>query len=288
MKLLIIIIVVVLILAGGGGGAALYFSTRPQPVISLSSKYHQNNALVGASSTTFQLTGHKFSGSSAISFLLDGKLAPGATSARSDSNGNVTAILTVTDAWSVGNHTLTAKDASGYLTKTGAQIVIVTPGQASTPGPNGAPTDSASGTVVATTMVNGQPGTPETLTVTGSPNGGTVCGPLDDGKPHKESGSSSGLNITITIVLSCSGTYKGGNLTYTETATSYKLAFDNGISCQTNKPFVKQRLEGKFTNASAVSGSYSTDTITVECNLGVGSQSFPAEQGTWTGLAVMQ
>ncbi len=280
LKTILIVLVVILVLAGGGGGTALYFATRPQPVISVTSKYSVGATPAGATSTTFAVSGHDFSGTSAITFLLDNAPIPGGQTAQSDSNGNVSATFTVTDAWTVGNHTLTAKDAGGYTTKVGKAITIVPPGQANTPGPNGAPTDSANITISGEVNAGSSSGT-ITLTV----NGGKVCRDLDDGQPHVHTGTSSGVGYSETTIHTCSGTYKSGKLSYTETATSDKIVFDNGLTCTAHVPYVSAHLEGAFTSATSINGTYSEDTIVVDCNMGVGSQSFNANTGTWTGTA---
>jgi hypothetical protein len=295
MMIAIIIIVVILVLGGGGGGAyAYYLATRPKPVITtFTSTYTVGNTPAGASSTTFNVIGSDFTANSAITFLLDKAPVPGAQPAQSDSNGKVTATLTVTDAWGTGNHTLTAKDAAGYLTAIGKAFTIVVPGQAKTPGPNGAPTDSATGTVAA----NVQAGTSSgaiTLNVTGSSNSGTVCASRDDGQPHTRSGTTSSGDISETIVQTCSGTYKGGKLSYTETVTSDKFTFTsgaaNGVNCTAHTPYISAHMEGTFTSATSVSGSYSDDTVNFTCSLSGTSQSgsSPGQTGTWTGNASMQ
>lgn len=283
LKTILIVLIVILVLAGGGGGTALYFATRPQPVISVTSKYSVGSTPAGATSTTFTVTGQDFSGNSTITFLLDNAPIPGGQTAQSDSNGKVNATFTVTDAWTVGNHTITAKDAGGYTTKVGQAITIVTPGQANTPGPNGSPTDSASMTINGSVTAGNSSGT-ITLTV----NGGKVCRDLDDGQPHVRTGTSSGVGYSETTVHTCSGTYKGGKLSYIETATSDKIVFDNGLICTARVPYVSAHLEGSFTSATSINGSYSEDTIVVNCNMGVGSQSFTANTGTWTGTASVQ
>jgi hypothetical protein len=286
---ILITIAVIIVLIVAGAGTAIYFATRPQPVISVTSTYHTGATSAGASGTTLKLTGSKFSGNSAITFLLDGTPTPGNSPVQSNSDGAVTATLNITDAWSTGNHTITARDASGYLTKVGVPIAIVTPGQAHTPGPNGAPSDDASGTIVAMIQASGQSGTLN-LSVKGSANGGTVCGDEDDGQPHVHTGTTQGLSYIETRVFSCSGTYKGGRLSYTETATSDKLVFDNGATCTASTPFVNAHLEGTFTSATAINGSFSQDAITVTCNFQGASQSnsTAAATGTWTANASMQ
>lgn len=289
-KIAIIIVVVLLLLGGGGGGFyAYYLAHLPKPVISMTSDYKNGAALVGATATKFQLTGHDFTASSTITFLLDGAPAPGSTPAQSASDGSVTTTLAVTDGWTPGPHTITAKDAAGYATKAGVSITVVVQGQNGTPGPNGAPTDSASGTVNATIQSGGQSAALD-LTVTGSPDGGKVCSSKADGKAHSHTGTANGVGYTETQVLTCSGTYKGGKLSYTETMTSDKINFANGIKCVAQTPFVYAHLEGTFSSATAVSGSFSQDAVSVTCSLGGTSRtsSSPAQTGTWNGDASMQ
>jgi hypothetical protein len=282
-KLLIIIVVIVVVLAGGGGGAfAWYQATRPKPVISITSQYLDGATLVGATSTSLTLKGTDFTASSAISLLLDGSPLLGAPSVTSDSKGGVDATLTVGGSWSVGMHTITAKDASGYATNLGVKVEIVNQGQDKTPGPNGAPTDSASMKIIAIVLAGSSSGT-DHLTVTGSANGGTVCGDLDDGQPHTSNGTASGVGYVQTVVYSCSGTYKSGKLDYTEKVTSYKVAFDNGVNCTASVPFTSQHLTGTFSDASAVSGNYTEDSFTFTC--GTQSSSSTPNNGTWTGVA---
>lgn len=287
LKVLLIVIIVVLVLGGAGGGAAVYFLSRPQPTISLSSTYASAATPAGATGTSFKVSGQKFSASSAITFLLDGNPIPGGQSVTSNSSGAVSATLTVTSGWSVGNHTLTAKDAGGYLTQKGAALAIVTPGQARTPGPNGAPSDDASGTILAS--VQASDGSEAiSLKVVGKADGGSVCRDADDGQSHSTSGTTSGVGYTETTVATCSGSYKGGKLTYTETVTSDKIAFENGVTCSAKVPYVARHLEGTFTNHTSLNGTYASDAVTVNCDHGLGSSTTTAGQGTWTGVASLQ
>ena len=282
---IISIIVVVLVVAGGVIG---YVVTRPKPVINVTSTYHNGSALIGASGTAFTVTGNDFTGNSTVTFLLDGSPAPGVTPAQSDSKGNVTATLNVSSAWSVGNHKITAKDAAGYLTQLSHAVTIVVAGQDDTPGPNGAPTDSASGSIDVTAQ--GETGGSITLTVTGSPDGGTVCAAQDDGKPHTNQDTSDGIAFTETIVYTCKGTYKGGQLSYTETVTQATITdAADGLTCTAKTPFVNIQLQGTFSSNTSVSGTYTTDAVTFNCNMGVGTlNAQDAGSGSWTGNASMQ
>jgi hypothetical protein len=209
----------------------------------------------------------------------------------SDTDGNVRADLNITTAWAVGNHMLTAKDASGYATKAGVSVVIVPQGQAHTPGPNGAPPDDKSFILYAHVQVHDagtgkQAGsTTETLTVTGKPDpsGGTVCQAIDDGQPHTYLGNAgNGITYRETYVLSCSGTYKGGKLSYIETATSDKADLSDGVTCVAHTPYVFQDLEGTFTSQSTINGTISSDSVIGNCNRGIGSLQINARKGSWT------
>jgi hypothetical protein len=291
LKVLLIVLSAILILGVGAGAAAAYVLTRPQPVMSVTSNYNVGSIPAGSTGTVLHVSARSFSGSSAISFLLDNTPVVGSQNVSSDANGNVRADLTITTAWAVGNHTLTARDAAGYATKTGVTLAIVPQGQAHTPGPNSAPPDDMSFTLNATLQVQ-DAGTgkqlgssTETLIVTGKPgpSGGTVCQSIDDGQTHTDNGTTSnGVTYQETHVSSCSGTYKGGKLTYIETATTDKILYSNGLSCVARTPYVFEHLEGTFTSQNAISGTLTADSITWDCNQGVGTQQTNASKGSWT------
>jgi FHA domain len=291
LKVLLIVLSIVLVLGAGGGGIAAYLLTRPQPVMSVTSNYNVGSIPAGSTGTVLHVKAHSFSGSSAITFLLDNLPVASNQNVSSDADGNVRADLTVTNAWTLGNHTLTAKDASGYATKAGVTVAIVPQGQAHTPGPNRAPPDDMSFTLNASVHFQ-DAGTgkqlgsdTETLIVTGKPDpsGGTVCRSYDDGQPYTYTGNAgNGITYRETYVLSCSGTYKGGNLSYTETATSDKVNFSDGVSCVAHTPYVSEHLEGTFTSQNTISGTLSSDSITADCNRGIGTQQSNARKGSWT------
>lgn len=289
MKALLIIVVVLVVLGIAGGAIAGYALTRPQPVIAVTSQYKVGSNYAGSTSTSFSIKGQKFTGSSAITFLLDGTTVPGSKTVQSDKDGNVTTTLNVTDAWTVGSHTLTAKDADGYTTKTGVAINVVAQGQANTPGPNGAPSDSSSYILRVTVQDpnSSSSNINELLSVTGKPDpdGGTICDPLvDNGVAHTVSGkSTNGVSYKETIALTCSGTYKAGKVTYDEKATKDSIVFSNGLNCTVQTPYTFQHLDGTFSSATAASGNFSRDSVTVNCDHGVGLQQLNGRQGTWTG-----
>lgn len=282
-----LIILVILIILGAGGGVAAYLLTRPKPAIDVTSDYKVGSTPAGSTSTVLHVTGQKFSGSSNVTFLLDSQPAPDVQTTVSDGNGNIKADLTITDKWGVGQHVLTARDASNYTTQQGITVSIVPQGQAHTPGPNGSPTDDASPFTI-NLRVTASDGSfdpfNDNLTVTSTNDAGKqVCNPkYDDGAPH--SFTSSANDYTETYTWSCTGSYKGGKLTYTETSTKDQIKFTNGVTCTAQVPYVFEHLEGSFTSSTAINGTYSADAITYACTNG-NSQQFDATTGTWTGTA---
>lgn len=285
----IALIVFILVVVLGGAGGITYVLTRPKPVITVTSRYTSGSTLVGAASTTFHIRGSQFSSNSTISFLLDGQQAPGNQSALSDANGSFVIDLTVTAQWTPGKHTLTARDASGYETKVGQAVLVVQQGQAGTPGPNGAPADNTPlFTLHVTVQSASLGGATETLTVTGQPDpaGGTVCNKSrDDGQSHTQTGTDSqGGTFTETTALKCSGTYKTGKISYTETIASDKIAFASGLTCTLVTPYADQHLTGSFTDATHASGDFSSDAALYDCGQN-GVIPVNPQTGTWTGTS---
>ena len=286
LKVLLVVLAAILVLATA---VVAWPHLGPQPVISVTSKYHVGS--IPADSATgigFHVNGQKFSAHSAITFLLDGTPIPGNTTVQSDANGKVSADLTITDAWTMGSHTLTARDASNHTTQSGVAVVIVPPGQAHTPGPNGAPPDdmkfTLNITIRGTDTATGTASTEtHTLIVTGQPDpaGGTVCQSRDDGQAHVLTGADNGVPYRETLVWLCSGTYKGGKLTYTETATGDRADYSNGLSCVANTPYVSEHLEGTFSNQNTISGTYRADAVTGVCNI-VPAGPYGPFTGSWT------
>jgi hypothetical protein len=289
---ILIIALVILVLVGGGVGTGIYLLTRPHPVISVISKYNVGSTPAGAIGTTLQISGQKFSSNSAITFLLDGKPVPGNVTVQSDANGNVNANLPITSGWTVGNHMLTARDAGNYITQSGVGLTIVQPGEANTPGPNGAPPDAMSFklgiTIQHHDVVNNQMFNPlqETLIITGRPDpaGGTVCQSGDNGQSQTYNGTlnNGSINYRETYVETCSGIYKGGKLSYTQTVTSDQFSISDGSTCTVSSPYTYEQLQGTFTTATSISGTYSLGAVKAPCNNG-NVVTFDAESGTWTG-----
>ena len=301
LKWVIVIVVAVVVAGGGAAGALAYVLTRPQPVISVNSPYKVGNTPAGSAGTSLHITGRDFSGSSTITFLLDGQTAPDAPHVASDAQGNLSANLPVTSAWSQGRHTLTARDAGGYNTKAGILVQIVAQGEAHTPGPFGAPPDDASFRVnIQYQGQYDQGGGPfsgtDTEIVTGRPDpaGGRVCQPEDDGQPHTYSSHTlnTGIPTTQTIVYSCSGTYKRGALTLTETLISDTVQLnDNGaqITCHLLNPGVDEQLTGSYTAQGTFSGTLTLldfPRTDFSCTTGPFSSFYfflYGGSGTWTG-----
>ncbi len=295
-KTIIIVVVIVVVVAGGGIGAAAYFLNRPQPLISISSNFKEGSTPVGASGTVLHINGQKFSSNSAITFLLDGHPAPGNPSAHSDSNGNFSADVKISNAWGIGTHVLTARDAGNNTTKNGVSVSIVQPGVAHTPGPNGAPPDDATFTISlsaqGTYNVNNQPFThTETLQITGHPDpaGGTVCQASDNGKQSSTSGVTidTHTSFTETYSYSCQGSYKSGKVTYTEMLITNVITYPStGVSCTLTSPQMNQQATGSYTSQHTFSGTFvygHTPQSDFHCTSPNAYFYYTGGQGTWTG-----
>src|SRR6266516_7443405 len=124
-KVIIGVVIVGIVVLGSIGAYAIYRLTRPQPAISVTSPYKVGGTPAGSSGTVFHLDGQQFSNASAISFLLDGTTLPGKQHVHSDANGHFQADLMVTDAWALGKHVLSARDASNAAPKNGIRVIIV-------------------------------------------------------------------------------------------------------------------------------------------------------------------
>lgn len=315
-----VVSVLVMLLLGSGIAAWVYSATRPQPFISLTSRYVLGSTPIGATDTTFKVSGQNFPAHAKITFLLDGAGAPGSIAGQSDSYGTVTSQLSVTAAWPTGKHTLAAKDIASVATTKGVSLLIVAPGQDKTPGPHGAPTDSASGTITVTmnnpgfdvasggemiwTMIG--PPTKMNLVIKGTSNGGSVCGSEDDGKKHSHTHPAyQGYPAYVeTSSATCSGTYRGGHLTYTETFTSYQLKDSLGSVCSPKHSMLGNHLEGSFGSPASLTGFFWKDLYTLRCIPAKGDPMFDMvqfpqivevdispgglERTPWTGLATME
>jgi hypothetical protein len=282
-----------------GTGVFVYAATRPNPVLTLTSAYHVNGIPAGASSTTFSVHGQHFSSNEAITFILDGQQLFGIAPVESDGNGAFTVALPIGKDWTLGKHILTASDADHYLTKQDVQVLIVTAGQASTPGPNGAPSDNSSFKISTsfsgTVLETGNPDTSsETITVTGNPDpaGGSVCGENEGGLPfvtHStfSEGNLAGTAYKETFVETCSGTYRGGKLEENVTVTSQYLSYtdssSNDVICSPSVPYVYEQIQGTFSSTTVISGTYNIASARLTCTSAFETFTQYAEAGSWNG-----
>jgi len=82
--------------------------------------------------------------------------------------------------------------------------------------------------------------------------------------------------------LTVTNAWTVGKVSYIETATTDKIDYSDGVSCVAHMPYVFEHLEGTFTSQNSTSGTLSTDSITMDCNHGIGSLQFNAGKGSWT------
>jgi hypothetical protein len=294
LSILLFVVAALVALGGIGASAFLYLHPPLQPVINITSDYKVGSAPAGAIGTVFHASGQQFSNNSNVTFLLDGTPISNQRVVQSDASGNIKTDLAVTEAWTAGKHTLTARDAQNNVTKAGINVIIVPQGQANTPGPNGAPSDDTSYVMKVTIQrqdaQTGEQLKPwvQSILITGRPDlvGGSVCQERDNGQPMTVSGDlGNGITYTETVVFQCSGTYKAGKLSYTETVTSDKMTVHEGnatVTCESKLPYSWERLEGTFSDHNTISGTYSSDSSTLVCSNGKQLTSI-AETGTWTG-----
>jgi hypothetical protein len=289
-KIALLALAVALVILGTGSGLA-YILTRTHPVIQITSDYDMGTTLIGSASTSFHITGQQFVANVGITFLLDGKPAPGDKTAQSDANGDIQTDLLVTSQWRVGNHLLTATDSLGNVTKDGAPVQIVAQGQDGTPGPNGAPADNGSFTIDiqgTATAADGQSfplkGTLSILNISGS-DGDSTCGVSYTGRPLVYKGTLRGSNVTYTetMILACHVTYKQGHLHYVDTATSDTFVLGNGRRCAASGPFTNGAFDGAFKSSTSISGTFYRDYSRADCT-GKGYIYRNSEAGTWTGV----
>jgi hypothetical protein len=300
--LLVSLLVLALIIATGGG--AFYILTHPRPTLSLNSSYMVGQTPAGATGTELHISGQDFSRQTAITFLLDGKPAPGAPEAISDMSGKINVILLVTPTWPVGKHTLSARDDRYNFNQINIPLEIVKQGQANTPGPLGAPPDDASFVTSLSIQgkyeaANAQPlSGNEKLVITGHayPNEGSICKANDTGHPHQYSTkTSNGIPLTEVMTTTCTGTYKSGSITYTQILLTDAITLnDNGtqISCNLTKSGPEERLTGSYTAQGTFHGTVqyvSFPDTDFACNTGsLGTFQFYlyGGHGTWVGSII--
>lgn len=254
----------------------------PAPMLQLISQYNQSGTPAGSTGTSLQVSGQQFTPGSQVVFLLDGRTFSSLGSVTSDASGSFSRSVTLDSSWAVGSHTLTAKDARNYVTHQSYPLAIVQQGDADTPGPNGSPANDSSFSLSLTETISGQSYL-TLLDVTGHPDpaGGTVCGPLDDGQPHSYSGSTSdGTSYTVKLTQKCSGTYKYGHLTYTETMVSEQIVFPGLGTCTAATPYVAEKITGSYVSGGIFKGTVHSGSYTMNCAGSIASQ--PAADGTVT------
>jgi hypothetical protein len=249
------------------------------------------NSPAGANGTTLHISGQQFSSNSAITFLLDGHVVPGIQGTQSDSNGNFSANLIITNSWSVGIHTLSAKDASNDSPQKSISVTIVHQGQANTPGPNRAPPDDASFRLKVT--IGYQVADPFSqnpvliITEHPDPEGGTVCSPYDSGKSFTFNETAfEGTLLIKTLTATCSGTYKAGQISYIETTTSVTQHWQGNDTCVRNNPTVDLQLTGAYIGNNTFKGTLSSPYFTYTCNQGPNTYHKASLGVPWTGTIV--
>jgi serine/threonine protein kinase len=255
----------------------------PQPVLDIQSQYHDGGTPAGSLTTSFTIAGKRFAPNTTVTFLMDGQVLPGTQPTPADPRGRAQVTVFVTSAWSLGTHTVTAQDSAGNRTRATQTLEVVSQGAAGTPGPNGAPADDATFTIFVTVQPNGYPSFTATLNV----SNGRVCdNGRDTGQPQNYSYTySNGDSYTETFTLTCSGTYKGGHITYTETDTNDSFNLSDGGYCVASTPRTSRELDGSFSSANTISGTFQSDAEILNCprvnTFYLGSVG--AVTGTWSG-----
>lgn len=291
-------LLIVVLLLGGIGVYAVYQLTRPKPIINVTSSYKVGNVPAGSTSTSLHVTGQQFSNNSDITFLLDGNPIAGQfKNVLSDKDGKVSSDLLIGTGWSIGQHTLTAKDADGYTTKDGIPIHVVSEGQAHTPGPKGSPSDDQSFKLevllIGQDNESGKPFTSKaTLIVTGraDPAGGSICTQYADGQPHTATDTSaSGANTRETIASQCDGSYKSGKVDYTEKLLQDSLEItEQGrtFKCALDNADTALHLTGNFDGPSTAKGTFDNGSQSYTCDIPGTNKLLTHATGSWTGLKV--
>lgn len=288
-----ILIVLLVIVAGVGLAWEAHLFGHPQPVITLTSSYQSQNIPVGAAGTTFHISALQFASGSSITFLLDQSVLKNTPPLQSDGDGNFTIDLPITADWQLGPHQLTARDADGNLTSKGVIVRIVAPGVAGTPGINGAPTDSASFTLHLTVRARQDSDHTEltytyTLIITGHPDplGGSVCAAGDDKHPiFTQNTDPNGVTYKRTSVYACSGTYKGGVLSYLEILQSEQIVGSDGSTCQLKSSQPNLQITGSYNAQHIFSGQatyVTTSAAGYTCDQPNSTYQETGNQGTWT------
>ena len=208
----------------------------------------------------------------------------------SDAHGSIQADLIVTSQWTVGKHMLAARDDLGNTTRMGVPIEIVAQGLDGTPGPNGAPADDDSFSITAQVTSETESGDSDnfqqTLTIVHNPDPaiGTICDPEYTGQPIVRKGTlkNSTVPYTETIIFACQVTYKHGQLTYKEIATSDVFVVGSSLQCASQGPYVYSEFDGSFSSNVSSKGTYFRTYSRADCTDGtyIYRESLT---GTWEG-----
>jgi hypothetical protein len=259
----------------------------PPPVVTVQSAYYVGALPAGSTSTQVRISGREFANQAAVTFLLNGQPAPGAEPVKSDGQGRVQADLTITADWPLGTETLSARDAQGHRPAHGVEVAIVPQGQANTPGPNGAPPDDASFmfSLYIEPAISGIcfytcEDQDDVVLVTGHPDpaGGTACGKHDDGQPY----TWITLLFTATRTTTCSGSYQGGKLTYTQMVVQVSVP-----DCTTSSSPDTMSFEGTFVSSTRVSGTLTVNkSYIITCIGDIRTVFYPGQPITWVGSLI--
>jgi hypothetical protein len=117
---------------------------------------------------------------------------------------------------------------------------------------------------------------------------GAVCQARDDGRQHTLTNGylqvigTLGTPYQEKLTGRCKGAYQNGKLTYTETVSYLENDFPADIICNAETPLVFQQLNGTFTSATKISGTFSAASSKYACSLGYNA-SFPQKGGSWSG-----
>jgi hypothetical protein len=116
------------------------------------------------------------------------------------------------------------------------------------------------------------------------PTIGTICDPEFTGQPIVYKGTLKNTTVpyTETIVFACQVTYKHGQLTYKEIATSDKFLVGRSLQCAPQGPYVYNEFDGSFSSNVASKGTYFRTYSQANCT--DGSYIYrESATGTWEG-----
>lgn len=120
---------------------------------------------------------------------------------------------------------------------------------------------------------------------------GSVCSSAGNTQSFTDNSTTvnTGAPYTETITTTCSGTYQGGQISYTETVTSGSASFQlNGVAvnCTLSSPATWLQLTGTYVGNNTFSGTASQPQVLFTCNQSGASFWNVSVNGTWTGTIV--